>query len=100
MGYCGSHHHQQVELHRVKGPKMHDAKAPGGPLKHHHWQALACLIADHRADWAVEDILDKLALCQELQSYPDLARTALTVALDPAHKTPAAIHFAAAGLLN
>ena len=75
---------------------MQHTTAPGGPLKHHHWQALACLIADHRADWAVDDILAKLTLCADLQPFPDLARTALTVAMDPAYRTPAAIHFAAA----
>ena len=75
---------------------MQHTTAPGGPLKHHHWQGLACLIADHRSDWNVTDIMGNLALAADLQSYPDLARTALMVAMDPAHKTPAAIHFAAA----
>lgn len=70
----------------------------GGTLKEHHWQALACLVADHRPEWEVHVILDKLLMCRDLQTYPDLARTALTAALDPASKSPASIHFAAAGL--
>jgi hypothetical protein len=68
-------------------------------LKRHHWQALACLIQDHRPDWAVEDILTKLMLCKSLLPYPDLARTALIVAMDPASGTPAAIYFAALGVI-
>ena len=79
---------------------MQHTTAPGGPLMHHHWQGLACLIADHRADWPVDEILSKLILCAGLQSYPDLARTALSVAMNPACKTPAAILFAASGILG
>lgn len=68
-------------------------------LERHHWQALACLIQDHRPDWAVEDILTKLMLCKGLLPYPDLARTALTVAMNPASGTPAAIYFATLGVI-
>lgn len=82
------------------GLSMEQVTALGASLKHHHWQGLACLIADHRTDWPVEDILAKLLLCAGLQSYPDLARTALSVAMNPAYKTPAAILFAASGILG
>lgn len=77
---------------------MKNTRPQGGPLDHHHWQALACLIQDHRPGWAVEDILTKLLLCKDLLAYPDLARTALIVAMDPASGTPAAIYFMAAGM--
>ncbi|WP_306916840.1 hypothetical protein [Arthrobacter sp. V4I6] len=43
--------------------------------------------------------MTKLTMCKDLQTYPDLARTALLVAMDPASKSPAAIHFAAAGMI-
>ncbi len=70
----------------------------GGTLDHHHWQGLAGLVSDVRPDWQVGEIMAKLLMCRDLQGYPDLARTALTVAMDPASKSPASIHFAAAGL--
>lgn len=72
----------------------------GGALHHHHFQSLAGLVADLRPGWAVHDILDKLSMCADLQTFPDLARTALTVAMDPASKSPATIHFTAAGLIT
>lgn len=77
---------------------MSNTRPLGGTLEHHHWQGLAGLVADHRPDWQVSDILDKLLMCQDLQGYPELARTALTVAMDPASKSPASIHFSAAGM--
>jgi hypothetical protein len=77
---------------------MHNSRTPKGTLEHHHWQGLAGLVAAHRPDWHVADILAKLKMCDDLQTYPDLARTALTVAMDPASKSPASIHFAAAGI--
>lgn len=79
---------------------MSTTRPLGGTLKHHHWQALACLVADHRPEWEVHVILDKLRMCEDLQTYPDLARTALCVAMDPAAKSPASIHFAAARMTN
>lgn len=79
---------------------MNTTRPLGGTLERHHWQGLAGLVADHRPDWRVSDILDKLLMCEDLQPYPDLARTALYVAMDPAAKSPASIHFAAAGMTN
>lgn len=70
----------------------------GGTLERHHWQGLAGLVADVRPEWRVGEIMDKLLMCRDLQGYPDLARTALTAAMDPACKSPASIHFAAAGM--
>jgi hypothetical protein len=93
------HRTTQVAVkHGKQGRIMHNSRTPQGTLEHHHWQGLAGLVVDVRPEWKVGDVMDKLLMCQDLQGYPDLARTALTVALDPASKSPASIHFAAAGL--
>jgi hypothetical protein len=68
-------------------------------LQRHHWQELACMVASHRPDWPVSEVIEKLWMCRNLQSFPELAQMALTVALDAKYKTPATIHFAAAGVI-
>ena len=68
-------------------------------LERHHWQALACLIQDHRPDWPVAVVIEKLWMVRDSQPFPDLARIALTVAMNPKYKTPATIHFAAVGMI-
>jgi hypothetical protein len=94
----------EIEIQPTRrNPKMFNISMPQRPsirtgVQYHHWQGLACLIQDHRPDWAVEDILAKLLLCEDLQTYPDLAGTALLVAMNPDSATPAAIHFAAASM--
>lgn len=69
-------------------------------LERHHWQGLAGLVASHRPEWPVSEVMEKLWMCRNLESFPDLARTALAVAMDRKYTTPASIHFAAAGLFT
>lgn len=68
-------------------------------LARHHWQLLAALVVSHRPEWPMGAVLDKLWLSRNHQPFPELARIALTVALDPKHTSPAGIHFVAAGVI-
>ncbi len=69
-------------------------------LQRHHWQGLACLVSDHRPEWPVADIIESLWLARHSQTFPQLASTALTVAMDPKYKTPGTIHLAATGVIS
>jgi hypothetical protein len=68
-------------------------------LQRHHWQHLASMVYSLRPEWAVSEIIEKLWLCRNMQTFPELARIALAVALDPRHTSPAGIHFVAAGVI-
>jgi hypothetical protein len=68
-------------------------------LQRHHWQELACMVSSHRPEWPVSEVIEKLWLSRNLQPFPELARIALTVAMDPRHTSPAGIHFVAAGVI-
>jgi hypothetical protein len=69
-------------------------------LARHHWQLLATLVLSHRPEWDMDVVIEKLWLCRDMQPFPELARIALAVALDPQHTSPAGIHFVAAGVIS
>lgn len=76
------------------------ATAANPTLKRHHWQELACMVASHRPEWPVSEIIEELWSSRNHQPFPELAQTALSVALDPKYNTPASIHFAASGIFS
>ncbi|MFW0773554.1 hypothetical protein ACLRGI_10335 [Paenarthrobacter nitroguajacolicus] len=69
-------------------------------LQRHHWQALANLVCGHRPDWPISDVIENLWDSRNKQSFPDLARTALMAAMNPANSAPVSIYFAAAGVME
>ena len=69
-------------------------------LQRHHWQALASLVCGHRPDWPISEVVENLWDSRNKQSFPDLARTALAAAMNPANSAPVAIYFAAAGIIE
>jgi len=69
-------------------------------LQRHHWQGLAGLVCDHRPEWPVSEVIESLWLCRNKQTFPQLAQTALAIAMDPKYKTPAAIHMSAMGMFD
>jgi len=87
----------QDNLTHATAPYATEAN-PG--LQRHHWQALAGLVVDQRPEWPVAEVIEKLWMVRDCQTFPELARTALAVAMDRRHKTPASIHFAATGVIS
>lgn len=67
-------------------------------IQRHQWQALGCMVSSFRPDWDLEDIMQSLWDARDKQTFPELAQTALAVAMDPSWIAPCAIYFVAAGV--
>lgn len=68
-------------------------------LQRHHWQALASEVNDFRPEWPISEIINTLWRCRGRASFPELTKTALTVAMSPKCKTPGALDLVLSGLI-